>query len=66
MLPIIIIVGGLILRSVAPWLLYLLGAAFLAFLVFTAYAGIREKEYGWKEGIVSGIYALIILILMFA
>ena len=64
MLPIIIIVGGIILRSIAPVLFYILGIAFLAFLFITAYAGIAEKEYSWKEAIATGIYVLIILVLM--
>lgn len=65
-MPLLIIVGGLVLRSIAPVLFYIVAIAFLAFLIYTAYAGIQDKEYGWKEGIASGIYAIIILVLMFA
>ena len=64
-MPLLIIVGGMILRSIAPVLFYILGVAFLAFLAFTAYIEIKDGGYGWKEGIASGIYAIIILMLMF-
>ena len=65
-MPLILIIVGIILRSIAPVLLYLLGVAFLAFLIYTAYAGIKDGEYGWKEGIASGFYVILTLILMFA
>ena len=64
-MPLLIIVGGIILRSIAPVLFYILAIAFLAFLILTAYLEIKDKNYGWKEGIASGIYAIIVLVLMF-
>lgn len=64
-MPLLLIIGGIVLRSIAPVLFYIVAIGFLAFLIYTAYAGIQDKEYGWKEGIASGIYAIIILVLMF-
>jgi len=64
-MPLLIIVGGIILRSIAPVLFYILAIAFLAFLILTAYLEIKDKNYCWKEGIASGIYAIIVLVLMF-
>ncbi|MBR6505119.1 MAG: hypothetical protein IKT41_05400 [Clostridia bacterium] len=60
-----VIVIGSILRWYKPGLLYICGAIFLAILFITACASIKEKEYGWKEGLITSLYAITVLVLMF-
>ena len=59
-----IIVGGLVLRWIAPGVLTFLGVLFLAFLILSSCAGIKEKEYGWKEALSTLVHILCVLWLM--
>jgi len=60
----VLIIVGLILRSVAPTLFYIFGIVFLAFLIYTAIAEIKDRNLGWSEGLASGFYIIITLWLM--
>ena len=63
-MPLFLIIVGFILRRLAPSLFYMLAIAFLAFLIIAAIGGIREKEFGWKEGLMTVINIIIVLWLM--
>ena len=60
----VLIIIGMFIRSCYPTLFACLAIGFLAFLVITAFAGIKEGKFGWKEAIVTVFYIVVILWLM--